>query len=160
MLAEHPDVLVAKLVSGKVTYIHRRLWAAVVAVGRARESWQMGSLSREARGLLERVDREPVQTDRGLSKAAGELEKSLLVYSEQVHTEGGAHARRLESWGRRGFEVEMGVNDAKSVLEDIVAGLNGRFSGGGRLPWNSLRHRKASRAAGRGPGGPPHLSAP
>jgi hypothetical protein len=139
MLAEHPDVLVAKLVSGKVTYIHRRLWGAVVAIGCAREPWQMGSLSREARGLLGRVDREPVQTDRAFGKAAGELEKNLLVYSEQVHTEGGAHARRLESWERwavrRGFDLEMGVNQAKGLLEDLLAGLNGTFSGGGKLPW-------------------------
>jgi hypothetical protein len=29
-LAEHPDVLVCKLVLGKVTYVHRRLWPALV----------------------------------------------------------------------------------------------------------------------------------
>src|SRR3982074_116519 len=50
-LADHPDVLVAKLVSGKITYIHRALWQAVIATGRAREPWQMDGLSREAREL-------------------------------------------------------------------------------------------------------------
>ena len=29
-LCEHPDVLVCKLVDGKVTYVHRRLWPALV----------------------------------------------------------------------------------------------------------------------------------
>ena len=35
-LAEHPDVLMCKLVSGKITYFHRALWPAVIAIGRAR----------------------------------------------------------------------------------------------------------------------------
>ena len=35
-LAEHPDVLMRKLVSGKITYLHRALWPAVIAIGRAR----------------------------------------------------------------------------------------------------------------------------
>jgi hypothetical protein len=29
-LGEHPDVLVCRLVGGKVTYVHRRLWPALV----------------------------------------------------------------------------------------------------------------------------------
>ena len=39
-LADEPDVLAAKLVSGKVTFVHRRLWPALSSVGRAGESWQ------------------------------------------------------------------------------------------------------------------------
>jgi hypothetical protein len=29
-VSEHPDVLVCKLIDGKVTYVHRRLWPALV----------------------------------------------------------------------------------------------------------------------------------
>jgi hypothetical protein len=29
-VSEHPDVLVCKLIGGKVTYVHRRLWPALV----------------------------------------------------------------------------------------------------------------------------------
>ena len=29
-VAAHPDVLVCKLIGGKVTYVHRRLWPALV----------------------------------------------------------------------------------------------------------------------------------
>jgi hypothetical protein len=47
-LAEHPDVLVNKLISGKITYLHRALWPAFLAIGRARESWQIGLLSHNA----------------------------------------------------------------------------------------------------------------
>jgi hypothetical protein len=30
VVSEHPDVLVCKLIDGKVTYVHRRLWPALV----------------------------------------------------------------------------------------------------------------------------------
>src|ERR1041385_5634499 len=97
-LEEHADVLVTKLVSHKVTYLHRSLWPALIAVGQAREPWQVAPLSRQARQLLRAVDRQPVLTDREISKAGSELERNLLVSVEQFHTESGSHARRLESW--------------------------------------------------------------
>ena len=48
-LADHPDVLMTKLISGKVTYVHRALWPQVIAVGRSREPWQMKDLSTDGR---------------------------------------------------------------------------------------------------------------
>jgi hypothetical protein len=139
-LAEHPDVLVSKLISGKVTYLHRPLWPSLIAIGRARESWQIERLSRDARNLLAEVDRKPIQTDRRVSKSASELETNLLVYGEQFHTEAGAHARRLESWdhwsSRTGYsEEQITLVSAKVTLEDVVASLNQKFKGRGRLPW-------------------------
>ena len=139
-LAEHPDVLVSKLISGKITYLHRPLWAAVMAIGRARESWQIERLSRDARNLLGAVDRKPVQTDRRWRKPASELETNLLVYSEQFHTAAGSHARRLESWdrwsSRTGYIGEpITLIRAKLSLEEVVASLNRKFNGRGRLPW-------------------------
>src|SRR2546426_9295601 len=64
-LADHPDVVVNRLVAGKVTYVHRRLWPALLAIGRAREPWQTRRLSRTARSLLLRVTRQgTLRTDR------------------------------------------------------------------------------------------------
>jgi hypothetical protein len=139
-LAEHPDVLVNKLISGKVTYLHRALWPAFLAIGRARESWQIERLSHDASNLLVEVDRKPIPTDRRWSKPASELETNLLVYSEQFHTKSGAHARRLESWdhwsGRTGYIGEQITPvSGKLTLEDVVASLNRKFNGRGRLPW-------------------------
>jgi hypothetical protein len=72
----------------------------IIAVGHAREPWQIDGLSQDARHLLAEVDCKPLEPSRGMSKAVSELETNLLVYSEQFHTESGAHARRLESWDR------------------------------------------------------------
>src|SRR6202035_5149416 len=82
-LAEHPEVLVTKLVSGKITYVERALWSALVTIGRAREPWQLERLSADARSLLAQVDRADIETDRHLAKPASELERLLLIYSDQ-----------------------------------------------------------------------------
>ena len=141
-LAEHPDVLITKLVSAKVTYVDRALWSAIVTVGRAREAWQLESLSRAARELLDEVDSAPVQTDRRVAKPASELEKFLLVYSQQSHTEGGAHARRLESWKEwlsrtRFVPADLKPGKARDMLDQIIQSLNQKFKARGRLPWHS-----------------------
>jgi hypothetical protein len=143
-LADHPDVLMTKLISGKVTYVHRPLWPQVIAVGRAREPWQIKDLSPAGRKLLAQVDRKPVEPDSHASKAASELEARLLVYSEQFHSESGAHVRRLESWdhwSRRIGDVgeETTAVRGRRFLEDVVAPLNRKFKGSGRLPWQAKR---------------------
>jgi len=51
-LSAHRDVLETKLVSGKVTFVHRILWPALLGVATAREPWQLQRLSG---GTLERV---------------------------------------------------------------------------------------------------------
>ena len=61
---DHPDVLVTKLISGKVTFVHRKLWPALLAVATAREAWQTRNLSPTARALLKLVtENGQVQTD-------------------------------------------------------------------------------------------------
>jgi hypothetical protein len=153
-LADHADVIATKLVSGKVTYVHRRLWPAVVAVGRSREPWQIRALPAAARSLLSRVTRQgELRTDRiarprgsgagsrTAREAARTLETRLLVYSESIHTESGAHARRLETWDhwarRTGFGGKgMAAEKAKDQLEHALAEINARFGAEGRLPWS------------------------
>jgi len=152
-LSEDPDVIVSKLISGKVTWVHRRLWSALIAIGSARESWQKG-LTEEARTLLSMVSKQGELTaDQAFCRAhkiksAGpairELEKRLLVYAEEIHTNSGAHAKRVETWGRWcervGFVLDaMSPAQAKRNLEDIVATLNSRFDANARLPWPTAR---------------------
>lgn len=140
-LADHPDVLIVKLISAKVTYVERTLWSPVVAIGQAREPWQFEDLSRAGRELLHATDRAPVETNRRLSNAASELEKLLLVHSEQFHTAGGSHAKRLDSWDhwlrRTGFAAaKLSADQARDALEQRVASLNHQFNARGRLPWH------------------------
>src|ERR1700690_2926309 len=48
-LADRDDVLLTKLISGKVTFLHKRLWLNFLTVADSHESWQLEELSEEAK---------------------------------------------------------------------------------------------------------------
>jgi hypothetical protein len=162
VLDDHPDVASTKLVSGKSTFVHRQLWPVLVAVGSAREPWQLEGLSEPARVLLDLVTRDDeVRTDavawivdpkRGKSgDAARELERRLLVYADEVHTESGAHAKVLRTWQSWAQHVGlaapgMSPTEARRRLDEVVDHLNEEFAGDGRTPWTSVPGRLSRRA--------------
>jgi hypothetical protein len=98
-MADHRDVLVAKLLHRKDTLVHRELWPAFLAVAAARDPWQLEGLSAPARRLLAAVtaSRAPVRCSGTVVK---ELELRLLVRTEETHTESGRHERVAEPWIR------------------------------------------------------------
>ena len=134
-LADHPDVLVVKFLARKATLVHRPLWPAVLAVGAAREPWQMERLSPEARRLLGRLDRAegPV---RATGKAVKELEVRLLAVSRETHTESGRHEMALESWQawstRAGCRAARSVARARKALEEAATAAGASVAS---LPW-------------------------
>ena len=150
-IVDHPDVAVTKLISGKVTFAHRKLWPALVTVGMSREPWQMNGLSPKARNLLQIVDRKgEVRSDQlpasrkrrqaGRSEAIRELEERLLVYAEEFHSETGAHAKRLESWKHWAARVglkpdQMATEEAKDKLQKFAQRIATGPSDIPKLPW-------------------------
>jgi len=145
-LEANPDVLVTRLVSGKVTYLHRSLWADFLSVATARESWQLQGLSRGARRLLKMVDdKGEVRTDkvpggRDVPAAARDLERRMLAYGEEIHTERGAHAKVLMTWSRcpkvRDLRFRpVDPRKARAKLESTLDNLSGKYSAKGTLPW-------------------------
>src|SRR5688500_2206474 len=107
-LDDHPDVLIAKLLAGKVTFVHRQFWLSLLAVAQSEESWQMRNLPDTAQKVLKVVKNAGVvRSDelrmgtvgrKELNESVRILERRLLIHSHQVHTESGAHAKVLESW--------------------------------------------------------------
>ncbi len=55
-LADHPDVLLTKLVKKKDTLVYRSLWPELMAVGSARAAWQMTGISNQAKTLLDSLE--------------------------------------------------------------------------------------------------------
>jgi hypothetical protein len=150
MLEDHPDVLVMKLINGKVTFVHRELWGRVYSIGVGREDWQLKNLSQGAKLLLKTLDTEGTLQTNKLSKSFGpkpgetarELELRLLIHAEQVHTESGAHAKVLETWNawakRAGFRARAkSPSAARNFLEQQLAEINKNHHGQGRFPWPS-----------------------
>ncbi len=136
-LAEHPDVVTAKLVSRKVTFVHRRHWPALIAVGNAKEDWQFRDANAPTRALLRQV--ESAGSLRASGAAAKDLEIRLLVSSHQVHTETGKHAVELSTWTTLQKRKRVGrlpaVEHAKRSLEELVSAVNEATGARGRLPW-------------------------
>src|SRR5215216_8903 len=149
MLEDHRDVLMVKLISEKVTFVHRELWGHIYSIGVAREDWQLKNLTPGARQLLEALDAEGVLQTNKLKKlgpkpgdAARELERRLLLHANQIHTESGAHAKVIETWDtwaqRAGFRPRAKSPAlARRFLEKRLAEINADFGGDGRLPWLS-----------------------
>jgi hypothetical protein len=157
--ADGPDVLTVKLISGKVTLVHRRLWPAIAAIGRAREAWQMDELAAESLVLLEMVDEDgrldwdavpPFLPPNG-SPAVGavrQLEARLLVHTSEVHTPRGAHARNLQTWGAWADSAGIGLPPSaaggRQQLETVLEQLNKQHGARARLPWQP-RHAAGAR---------------
>lgn len=143
IFAHHPDALVTRIVSGKVTWVHRSLWNALLAVARERAPWQTRGLGRRARSCLDRIDTDgPLRCDQaGIDPAiALDLERRLLVHAEAVHTERGAHSRMVESWDQWARRARYAPRRMTPVrgrirIESALALLNERFRAKGTLPW-------------------------
>lgn len=147
-LEDHADVILTKLVSGKVTFVHQKLWRPLYAIGKAREEWQMKNLSVPARLLLKQLDSKGSLTTNKLGSSFGvkpgdtarNLEVRLLIHAKQFHTASGAHCKLLETWEtwakRVGFSAPaLRPATAKSRIELRLERLNSEFGGDGRLPW-------------------------
>lgn len=128
---DHRDLLTAKLLSGKVTFIHRALWPELLAVVTAREPWQLNGLSPGAAQWLAALDEARAtgaavaQPSRTVSK---DVEARLLARGESVHTANGTHQTRLEDWGawatRVGCSASTGpLAKAKEALETAARRL-------------------------------------
>jgi hypothetical protein len=135
-LSEHPDLLVVKLVRGKATFVHRRLWPALLGVACAQAPWQLDKISELARELYAAV------AHQGVLRAAGavpkELERRLLVQSAQEHTERGHHELRLTHWPlwaeQAGCAPPAPDLLGRSQLEAAVQGIGCSLR---MLPWST-----------------------
>ena len=147
-LYDHPDALCTKLIGGKATYVHRRLWPAVLAVGTSGEAWQTEGLPQAAGSILEEVRRRgslrfddiPRTDGKSPSGAVKELETRLLARGFQIHTDFGNHVRMLESWDcwAAGNHLQLGeltAEEGKRQIEQAYASLRGAEPGELRLPW-------------------------
>ena len=149
-LDDHPDVLIAKLLAGKVTFVHRQFWPALLAVATSKGPWQMRNLPDTSQKVLKFLkNAESVRSDelkigmvgrKELSESVRILERRLLIHSKQVHTERGAHAKVLESWESWAASAKLKVGEissaeAKKPFEQSLQELNERFEGKVKLPW-------------------------
>ncbi len=150
---DEADALCCKLVDGKVTYVHRRLWSELLAVATSREAWQLDGLPTRARRVLDRVDAgESVRSDEilakvegkagraAIKKALGELERRVLCHVDQIHTDAGSHARVLLGWKRFTRAVgyrrrRLAASTGRRRIAEALVAACGADEAASRLPW-------------------------
>jgi len=125
-LEDSPEVLGAKLVNGKVSFVHRRLWPQLVRVV-LDAGWRRGATDRlpaPARQLLAAVERAGTLRPEGRAPARRELEKRGLVLASSEHTGSGRHAVVLRSW--KDWAPAAARKEARALkLGDALAELRG-----------------------------------
>jgi hypothetical protein len=122
-LTDDPHVLVTRLIAKKVTFVHERLWPAVLAVAM---SAPRDRLSSAARALLKKIEKEGAV--RASGAAARELQERLLVHAREVHTESGRHETELQTWARwaSGRNIEpLPIDTARAELDRAIQALRG-----------------------------------
>jgi hypothetical protein len=150
-IADHDDIEEVRLIDGKVTYIHRRLWPALIGVATSGEAWQLRNLSPAAGKLLamvnkmgecrlDRISIPDMESSKKPGDVARDLERRLLLHGWQIHTERGAHTKCLATWERwmkhRGIPLpEITVDAARRELDTHLVRLNTESGGNARLAW-------------------------
>ena len=153
-IRDEADILVIKLISGKVTYVHKRLWTDLISIFIAKQNWQIGKMSKNGKRILElvekagviRADNMETQTTNkfnkiDLNKAINEIEKGLLIFCNEVHTEKRYHVKLLKTWNHFLKEKSITISGQKDIvaakenIDKIVAELNTKFDSTARLPW-------------------------
>lgn len=116
-LRDHEDVMTSRLIGGKVTYVHRRLWPSFLAVAASGDEWQK-------RGLAANASNQ-------------KLEERLLFAGRDVHTESGRHEIQLQPWKdwakERGVKISRATAGSYRELEEAAIGIGASAK---MLPWN------------------------
>ncbi len=107
--------LATRLVAGKVTLVHRKLWPALLTVETSTEPWHR---------------------DVANATAPKVIQERLLSVAKEVHTESGRHEVVFEPWRtwakREGVTPMVDVADAREALERAVVTIGGTPR---QLPW-------------------------
>ena len=145
-----PTRFVSSCSRARATYVHRRLWPELIAIGTAQEPWQLDALPASAKSMLKKVeDRGSLRMDelkgartaKEKSADAQSLKTRLLVFGDEVHTRSGAHVKRIETWEhwawRTGFHIQVlpTPERAKEEFLRIAEHLNEEFGADATLPW-------------------------
>lgn len=140
------SILAIKLIDGKVTYIHEDLFADIYSIVCKSRDWQTQKLKDEDQQILKYVSKKKkiMSDDSGLAKLSKDpkksfvnLEKKLLIYSMEEHTDSGKHIKEYMTWEKSKIAVPK-PNDylvSKNHIENLVALLNKKSGAKTKLPW-------------------------
>ncbi len=139
-LEDDKSALLVKFVSGKQTFVHRRLWREFFSIATAMETWQTSGMSARAHSLLRRLESEG-ELSPGKGEAT-ELETRLLAQGMNIHTESGAHRKVYRSWSACMQSLDFrlrpkGTGESKKVFEECMDRWKAKHGKTAKLPWRA-----------------------
>lgn len=145
-LEHNRNVLIIKLLDGKVTYLHENLFSDIYAIVIEPRDWQLKRLKPDELSLLKYVSKKNlVQSDDpklkdlvdDAKKSFATLEKKLLVHSSEEHTDSGKHIKEFRPWKKsKIFTKALGdYETAQQKIESLVEKMNHNSGANAKLPW-------------------------
>lgn len=145
-LEHNRPILIVKLISGKVTYLHESLFSDIYSIVSKPRDWQLKNLKEDELTLLEYiVKREKITSDdpqliklfKDYKKAITTLEKRLLLYSSEEHTDSGKHIKEFGIWKNSKISISSPGDyiESQNNIEAIVANLCKKSGAKIKLPW-------------------------
>lgn len=145
-LEQNRNVLSLKLIDGKVTYVHESLFPALYSIVSEVRDWQLQKLKPDELKLLKYIlKRNQVLSDddklKGLvedpKKCLTNLEKKLLLYASEEHTESGKHVKIFMPWKKSKIfnKIPVDYETAKSQLDKVISKLNDESGSKAKAPW-------------------------
>lgn len=146
---DQKSIISAKLLSKKVTYINKKLYPFFFSIVSEVRPWQLKGLSKESTELMAMIKKSKtgIRSDSpefklkypALKKHIDDLETRLLIYTEEIHTEGGKHAKEIKPWAKSVLFTGK-LSSYEVALEEfnfIVLKLNKKSNSKIKLPWPS-----------------------
>jgi hypothetical protein len=145
-LEHNYNVLVIKLLDGKVTYLHESLFSDLYSIVDKPRDWQLKKLKDEELDLLKYVSKknkvlsdDPKLKDlaKDPKKSFAALEKRLLLFSAEEHTESGKHVKEFMPWKKSKIysKTLTDYKIAQENIQKIIDGLNKESNSKAKTPW-------------------------
>lgn len=146
-LEHNHNILIIKLLDGKVTYVHESLFPDIYSIVSEARDWQLKKLKPDELKLFKFVlkKKKVLSDDPNLGdlfsdsrKSFSTLEKKLLLYSVEEHTESGKHIKEYLPWNESKIfnKAPKNYELAKDNIERIIDKINRESASKVRLPWS------------------------
>jgi hypothetical protein len=146
-LEHNRNVLVIKLLDGKVTYIHESLFSEIYSIVSETRNWQLKNLKPDDLKLFKYVSKKnKVPSDdpqlknlvKDTKKSFAILENKLMLFCEEEHTESGKHIKIFMPWKKSKIHCKNPTHYdlARNTVEKVIADLNKRSASKAKLPWD------------------------
>lgn len=143
------NILIIKLIDGKVTYIHESLFADIYSIVSETRDWQLKKLKPDELKLLKYIAKKnKVLSDdpklkelvKDSKKSFATLEKRLLVFSSEEHTDSGKHVKEYMPWKKSKIATKKipDYERAKANMNKIVTKLCQQSNAKVKFPWGPV----------------------